>query len=207
MRLTIIVALLVFPASLSAQTQPSPCSQSTSTLLDFDPYKPSNLSIVRNYGGTVLAQAPLEELLKLDPYVPTEAALLRQLGGAMPFWAFATYPWSVPVRQHMPCEPATEPPAATLTSFSDVLAVLEQRPPGATPPPHATTPEASHGVSIQYDGRVWTSAGPAVRFSESEFVRVGDRAGFPIFRRATGDDDVIYVRTTAGMVAPFRAVR
>jgi hypothetical protein len=84
MRLTILAALLVFPASLSAQ--PSPCAVSPSGVLQFDPYKPSDIAIVRNYGATMLAQLPLESLLKLDPYVPTQAALLRQLGGAIPVW-------------------------------------------------------------------------------------------------------------------------
>src|SRR5919204_4013997 len=58
----------------------------------FDPYKPSDLAIVRQLGASVLAQAPLAALLQLDPYVPTEAALLRQYGGALPVWPFGWYP-------------------------------------------------------------------------------------------------------------------
>ncbi|HUE88263.1 MAG TPA: hypothetical protein VMO26_19480 [Vicinamibacterales bacterium] len=208
MRLTFILALLFFPASLAAQ--PSPCTESSRTLLPFDPYKPSDLAIVRNYGGAVLAQAPLESLLKLDPYVPTEAALLRQLGSAIPFWAYADYPFyrpaGRPAPHASPCEPVRETTAPVLTALNDVLAVLERQAPAATGPTAATVAERNRGVSIQHDGRMWISAGPAVRFSATAFVRIGERAGSPIFRRVGGEDTVIYIPTTAGMVAPFRAV-
>jgi hypothetical protein len=206
MRLTIIVALFLFPASVFAQSPP--CSQSSSSLPQFDPYKPSHLAIVRNYGATVLSQASLDTLLKLDPYVPTEAALLRQVGGALPLWPYA-YPGYLPARQLAPCEsvPETATTTGALTTFSEVVARLERRTPVATTTTRDTAANRNLGVSIQHDGRVWISAGPAVRFSETDFVRIGDRAGSPIFRRAGGEDTVVYVGTTAGMVAPFRAVR
>jgi hypothetical protein len=210
MRLTIIVALLAIPASLNAQSLP--CSQPAQTVLQFDPYKPSDLAIVRNYGGTVFATAPLETLLNLDPYVPTHAALLRQAGGAIPAWAYGAYPWFVPIASRPECEavrasvvPDATPPA--ITTLQNVLAVLETRPSAAVTARKERTPGRHLGVSIEYEGRVWTSAGAAVPFSETEFVRVGERSGSPIFKRASGNDPVIFVRTTPGMVAPFRASR
>jgi hypothetical protein len=38
-------------------------------------------------------------------------------------------------------------------------------------------------------------------------VRVGESAGFSVFRRAGAKDDLIYVPTTPDMVAPFQPVR
>ena len=215
MRLIILVALLFLPASVYAQ--PSRCSDPVSSLLQFDPYKPSHAAIVRNYGATVLAQAPLESLMKLDPYVPSQAALLRQLGGAIPVWPYAVYPgypptqWTPQSPHGAPCEPAHETAAAaaaaaaTITTFDEALTVLEQRQRGAMATPNAGSSARNQGVGVEYDGRMWMNAGPAVRFSEAEFVRVGERGGSPIFRRVGGDDTVIYVRTTLGMVAPFRS--
>jgi hypothetical protein len=214
MRLTLIVALLLLPASATAQ--PSPCTPSQQA--QFDPYNPSDAALMRNFGGTMLAQAPLSALMKLDPYVPTEAALLRQLGGAIPVWAFPAYPaHSRPpgsTSHAVPCEPVRESAAAAspalrpaLTTFNEVLAAL----PAAAMTSGGTTldtvTQRSRGISIQHDGRVWVSAGPAVPFTDANFERVGERAGSPIYRRAGGDADVVYIRTTAGLVAPFRVAR
>ena len=214
MRFTIVVALLFSPATLLAQS--SPCMPSPSSLVQFDPYNPSDLAIIRNYGGTVLAQAPLSSLLQLDPYVPTQAALLRQLGGAIPFWAYPVFPQYSPAPAGVPCGPDRRMAAAavrapttfspSLTSFNDVLAVLPQRAPRAARTVRETSSARVRGITIEHDGRQWASAGRAVPFTEAAFERIGDAAGSPIFRRAGGKDAVIYVRTTSGMLAPFRAV-
>jgi hypothetical protein len=157
--------------------------------------------------------------MRLDPYVPTQGALLRQLGGSIPVWpivaqSFVPVPYGAPPPPHSaPCEPIARPaapprtPTPVLTTFSEVLTLLERRPPAAPRPAPPTTKERTRGISIQFDGRVWTSAGPAVPFSDTQFNRVGDQAGSPIFRQVGGDDDVIYVHTTPRVVAPFKAVR
>jgi hypothetical protein len=205
MRFSTAVVLLFFPATLFAQQ--SPCAPAPSSLAEFDPYKPSHLSIIRNYGGTMLAQAPIDTLLKLDPYVPSEGALLRQLGGAIPVWSYPPYAWQPPAVHSSPCEPVRETASAVLTSFSDVVAELGPGPSNAVAPVSRTTAERSRGISIEYDGRVWASAGPAVGFSETDFVRIGERAGGPIYQRSGSKDAVIYIPTTSGMVAPFRAAK
>ena len=205
---TIGLVLLLCAAPLSAQ--PSPCTSYASGLLAFDPYNPSDLAVVRNYGGAVVAQAPLGALLKLDPYVPIEGELLRQVGSAIPWWPYTGYAWYPPVQQNVrhsvTCESVSEPPPPPLATFSDMLAALRQRTPAATAAPVATASDRNRGIGIQYAGRMWMSAGPAVPFSEPEFVRIAESAGFPIYRRAGEKDSVIYVPTTPGMVAPFRAV-
>jgi hypothetical protein len=214
MRLTVFFAAwLISPSSVWAQT--APCADAVSVLLKSDPYKPSDAAIVRNYGPTVLAQASLEALLRLDPYVPSQAALLRQVGGAIPVWPYAmvpVYPDIVPPRppRDSECGPsrvhdnrAAAP--TTFTTLDEVLAVLK-RAPALPPPARRAGADRNQGISIHYDGRTWRSAGPAVRVDAAGFVRVGESAGLPIFRRAGEKDDVVYVPTTPGVVAPFRAV-
>ena len=76
---------LVVPASAqtpSCEQAPAP----TTHPYGFDPYKPSDAALLRDFGATLVAHTPLQELRRLDPYKPSEAALLRQLGGAFPLW-------------------------------------------------------------------------------------------------------------------------
>jgi hypothetical protein len=204
MRLSTFLVVLVFPATLSAQP---PCTQAPSSLLQFDPYKPSHLSIIRSYGGTMLANAPVETLLRLDPYVPSEGALLRQLGGSIPVWLSPPFAWQPPAMRSSPCLPVPGETADVLTTFSDMVAELRPSAASAGRKATETTSDRNRGISVEYDGRVWVSAGPAVTFSETAFVRVGERAGTPIYQKAGAKEDVIYIPTMAGVVAPFRAER
>jgi hypothetical protein len=43
-----------------------------------------------------------------------------------------------------------------------------------------------------------------VPFATQEFVRVGDYGSFPVFARRDLQEDVIYIPTRAGLVAPYR---
>ena len=222
MRVVIIGFLsLLIPAALFAQADP--CASASPNRLAFDPYNPSHLAIMRQYGGAALASAPLASLMQLDPYVPTEAAMLRQLGGGIPIWGYPSYPWYPPAAPAMPCRAADErvasqPPAAStaepLTSFDEMLALVETgRPSLAAPSPRIAgsatrnvtrSSNPSRGITIQHDGRTWVSAGPAVHFSAGELVQIGERDGSPIFREARGDTRIIYIPTVRGMAAPFR---
>ena len=65
-------------------------------------------------------------------------------------------------------------------------------------------PESNDGIWISYDGQKWVSAGAAVVYSESEFLRVGEYAGFPVYRRQNVREDVIYVPTRGDLIAPYR---
>ena len=211
---TVGIILLGFPAFAFAQ--PAPCGQQA---YEFDPYKPSDLAILRQYGG-VPAHAPL---LQLDPYVPFEGELLRQHSGAMPVWGFAWYPWDPQVTYTPDCREGraplmsavTESAEPPLTTVADLLTALERArasSASATSPGAASSvaasrvpPERNAGVWIYYAGRAWVSGGPAVTFAESEFVRVGESDGTSIFQRRGTKDEIIYVPTTPGVVAPFRA--
>lgn len=248
-----VLATLLVPATLSAQS--SPCSDrphrseqsqhpnSSAGRLGFDPYNPTHAAIIRNYAGAALSAAPVGALLKLDPYNPTEAALLRGVGNGLPFWAYPPYGWISPVPPIVPCGPATAgtsdgmdigPPAAPpLTTFQEMFALLQQRTEAAeagspvVPAPGTADTAPARGITIQHDGRRWTSAGRAVRLDETEFVRVGAQGEIPIYMRADAAargtavrdsnrragtrardaDRIIYVPTLPGLVAPFREVR
>ena len=65
-------------------------------------------------------------------------------------------------------------------------------------------PESNDGIWIQYSGARWLSAGPAVPLRAADFQLVGDYAGFPVFARQGVKDDVIYLPTRAGLIAPYR---
>ena len=213
MRAAIAIGLIL--VSSNAYGQVSPCGPQG---LTYDPYKPSDLAIVRQYGGAVLSQVPVSELMKLDPYVPSQGELLRQVGRGIPLWIAYGWPYA-PAPASADCSPAVasaESPASAsatstpppMTSFSEVMTVLKRdpaklQPASVTLTPRAATPERNQGVMINYGGRTWVSAGPAVAFREAEFTQVGESAGFPVFRHANAKD-LIYLPTTAGAVAPFR---
>src|SRR5688572_15366011 len=210
------LGLLLFATTTYAQT--APCAPQAFT---YDPYKPSHLAIMRQYGGALLAQAPVSTLLKLDPYVPSQGELLRQMGSGIPLWpAYPWYAYGPPMPVVPDCRPAVEQspsdPAAlsesAITRFDDVLTALRTdratgRPATGNTMVRASRADRNKGVWIQFNGRSWVSAGAAVPFSETKFVRVGERAGFAVFRRAGVKEDLIFVETTPEMVAPFQPVQ
>lgn len=177
-----------------------------------DPYDPSDAALLREYGVTLVAQTPLEELRKLDPYKPSHAALLRQLGGGIPLWGWA---WYAPGRT--PLTPF--PPPGVTSPAPGPTRDLRQRPwgpradapaPDAVAPRRATsiatlrTPESNDGVWIRYEEQTWINAGRPVPLDDSEFLRVGQYGVFPVFRRTRVNEDVIYVPTRKGLVMPYR---
>jgi hypothetical protein len=71
-----------------------------------------------------------------------------------------------------------------------------------TIPPAAT----NEGLWVEYEGRRWYSAGPAVAFSPDRFTPVGDHHGFPVYRERSGAPETIYVTVvTGGPLAPYAA--
>jgi hypothetical protein len=206
------LGMLLF--STNAFAQALPCVAPT---LSYDPYKPSDAAIVRNYGGAVVTHLPLSMLLKLDPYVPSQAELLRQVGNGVPVWG--VYPWhpyapspaasaSVADCAPPPSAHVSEPAATPLTSFADVMNAVDSAPATRAVASTARTSQPrTRGVLVQYAGRAWISDGAAVPFQEGEFERVGESAGFPIYQRRGTKDSEIFVPTVRGMVAPFRLSR
>jgi hypothetical protein len=65
-------------------------------------------------------------------------------------------------------------------------------------------PESNDGVWIMFGGEKWISAGTAVPLVAADFVRVGEYAGFPVFARRDFTQEVIYLPSRAGLIAPYR---
>jgi hypothetical protein len=63
--------------------------------------------------------------------------------------------------------------------------------------------ENNDGIWIRYMGAKWVSVGPAVPLRASDFVIVGDHAGFPVYARTGLNEDRIYL-PSAGGVVPFK---
>jgi hypothetical protein len=59
-------------------------------------------------------------------------------------------------------------------------------------------------VWVQFGGEKWVSAGAAIPFDPSTLVQVGDHSGFPVYARRDLKEEVIYLPTRAGVVAPYR---
>ncbi len=66
-------------------------------------------------------------------------------------------------------------------------------------------PQSNAGIWIDFAGARWYAAGPAVAFSPDRFTRIGERAGFPVYRdRTSTNGNEIYVPAVQdGPVAPF----
>ena len=206
---------LVAPAS--AQT-PS-CEQapaSTTHPYGFDPYKPSDATLLRDYGATLVAHTPLQELRRLDPYKPSDAALLRGLGGAFPLWGLEWYWGPVPApltpfaeperwtRRAPAALPPMQTPADTEPESAGREAVTSAQPSTMA---SLRPPENNDGIWIAYAEKRWILAGRPVQYDSSAFQPVGEYDRFPVFKRTGVDEDVIYVPTRQGALAPYRLKR
>jgi hypothetical protein len=65
-------------------------------------------------------------------------------------------------------------------------------------------PENNDGIWVMFAGYKWVSAGPAVPLRAPDFQLIGDYYGFPVFARQRVRENVIYIPTRAGLVAPYR---
>jgi hypothetical protein len=65
-------------------------------------------------------------------------------------------------------------------------------------------PQNNDGVWVSYLGEKWVNAGGAVLLTPVGFRQVGSYDGFPVFAREGTADQVIYLPTRAGLVAPYR---
>lgn len=202
-----IISLLLGVVAASAQTQ-----SSDEHPYGLDPYKPSDAALLRDYGDTLVAQTPLAELRKLDPYKPSHAALLRDLGGAIPLWGIVWYPGPVPASltpfpidrtQDQPKGRMLRDPLHQRRDFDEENTVA---PAAAAPSSIATLqrPETNDGVWIEFANQKWISAGHTVPFAPSTFERIGEYDGFSVFRSQDASEDMIYVPTREGRVAPYR---
>jgi hypothetical protein len=80
----------------------------------------------------------------------------------------------------------------------------EVRPANPRPIVTLRRPENNDGVWVAFGGEKWVSAGAAVPFAFSDFVRVGEHAGFPVYARRELKEEMIYLPAREGAVAPYR---
>jgi len=208
----VIVVMLVAAVPAVGQT-PEPAADEHPYGLD--PYNPSDAALLREYGVTLVAQTPLAELHKLDPYKPSHAALLRQLGGGIPLWGWAWYasPGPGPLTPFSPVALMPSPAAPNRDLFGRRVRARadgSRHTPDVVGPPPPTSiatlrkPESNDGVWIRYRQQTWISAGPPVPFEETEFQRIGEYGAFPVFMRTRASEEMIYVPTRKGLMAPYR---
>jgi hypothetical protein len=91
-----------------------------------------------------------------------------------------------------------------VTPAASAAPPVSSAPSGPTSVNTLRRPENNDGVWIGYEQRRWISSGPAVFHSDYWFTRVGEYAGFPVFKRTGFTEDVIYVPTREGFIAPYR---
>jgi hypothetical protein len=114
-------------------------------------------------------------------------------------------PTGVPVGTtgFIPTEPEPEPPAPApvpVGTAGPTTAPVHTRIQTVKPP------VGLNAVFIDFQGRRWFSAGPAVEFSADRFTQIGEYRGFPVYVRQ-GQPDVIYIpllRGAPGLVAPYK---
>ena len=219
MRLIPIAIVLTLWLIVPASAQTPSCEQapaSSTHPYGFDPYKPSDAALLRDFGATLVAHTPLQELRRLDPYKPSEAALLRELGGALPLWGLEWYwaPAPAPLSPFAEPErwtrrpPVALPPMQTPADTAPASAGGEAMTP-AQPSTMASlrAPESNDGVWIGTRRSAGSSMGVLCRTRARRSSASASTAAFPVFRRTGVDEDVIYVPTRQGEVVPYRQKR
>jgi hypothetical protein len=96
--------------------------------------------------------------------------------------------------------PGVRPPEAEIVGTTGTLPSSR---PAAVPVVSMRRPESNDGVWIMFAGEKWLSAGTAVPFGTA-FVWVGEYAGFPVFARRDFSQEMIYLPSRAGFIAPYR---
>jgi hypothetical protein len=68
-------------------------------------------------------------------------------------------------------------------------------------------PQSNDGLWVQFRGQKWVNRGAAVPLTGGTFMQIGEYARFPVYARSGSDDNVIYLPTRAGLVAPYTRKR
>ena len=106
-----------------------------------------------------------------------------------------------------PVEPAPVSSAGTRSGIPGAVGTsgyVVSRPQAAPPMVSLRRPENNDGVWVEFGGERWVSAGAAIPYDPASLIRVGERAGFPVYARRGLKEEVIYVPTLPGVVAPYR---
>jgi hypothetical protein len=94
------------------------------------------------------------------------------------------------------------PPLTTFVGTTGVAEAADRQ--TRTPIASIGRPENNDGVWIRFGGEKWISAGAAIPLVPADFIKVGEYGRFPVFARRELTQDMIYLPTRAGLVAPYR---
>jgi hypothetical protein len=101
-------------------------------------------------------------------------------------------------------------PAAVGTAGSPDRAPAPESAAGSTPTIPLWThigppPKGINAIFLDFDGRRWYSAGPAIPYDPAHMTRIGEHRGFSIFADTASPSTRIYIQSVAGgaMVAPY----
>jgi hypothetical protein len=144
--------------------------------------------------------APLAPIVLMAPVAPTAPPLSP---GAISVYTPDTPGTiaTVGVRAPAVVDPQTNVP---LTDIVGTTGVGVTRSHAGPPVVIMRRPENNDGVWIMFEGEKWISAGRAVPLVAADFVRVGEYAGFSVLTRRDFSEDVIYLPSRAGLIAPYR---
>lgn len=123
----------------------------------------------------------------------------------------------------LPYEPLASPAPATVASLSDISEPMVVGTSGRTVPLTASAANASarvaprrvtvatlnpptglNGIWVNFDGRRWVLDGKAIDYDPATLAEVGTYHGWSVYTRS-GDASTIYIPTTPGRLAPYRA--
>ena len=189
-----------------------------------DFYYPAGASVFFN-GNTMVQTAtysgvPVFSDKTLEPnsvvYVPVGRGLMqpyeqRRDGNRAGTTASRAPSFPVSLSGQTAIETATDAIPAATTGISEPVAVgtlgtttLTRPAPRRTSVMSVTRPTSDDGLWIQYLGEKWVSAGSALALTEAGFRQVGSYSGFPVYSRQGTSEQVIYIPTRDGYVAPYR---
>ena len=100
--------------------------------------------------------------------------------------------------------PAARQAAAPMEIVGTTGYVATPRPQDRIPIISLRRPANNDGVWIEFGGEKWVSAGTAIPLVDGDFVHVGEYAGFPVFARRELTQEVIYLPSLPGLIAPYR---
>jgi hypothetical protein len=159
----------------------------------------------------------------MQPYQrPRRGELAGTTGSSAPSFPVAVVPQAgaVPMAAVSPTAPPLPPgaigvftpetrPAAPAPANRDVvgttgIAATPRVQPAGPPIVSLRRPETNDGIWVNFSGERWVARGTAVALNATSFVRVGEYRGFPVYARRELDEDVIYLPTRPGFVAPYR---
>lgn len=147
--------------------------------------------------GTTASRAPSFPVRATTSTTPLPQAPTAPTAPPTPIGAIGVY---TPERSVAISGAPAPPPVGT----SGLVAAAPPSPRSRLTMTTVARPATNDGVWIPYLGEKWVTAGFAVPLTSAGFRVVGSYEGFPVFALSDKSEQVIYVPTREGLVAPYR---